>query len=112
MTTIYAGPVINPQSLSAFLALPRCLIAVDASGNILWIDNDVLDIHAAIAHHAVDNYTLVQLNPGEFIIPGFIDTHTVRRSPLLSWPPAHPHQHACQFPNLGVYAVPPRPTLQ
>ncbi|KAF8136419.1 hypothetical protein EV363DRAFT_1446834 [Boletus edulis] len=88
MTTIYAGPVINPQSLTSYLALPRCLIAVDSNGNILWIDPDVdnTDLPLAIAHHGVQAYTLVQLKPGEFIMPGLVDTHI----------------HACQFPNLGV----------
>ncbi|KAF8559639.1 guanine deaminase [Imleria badia] len=83
MTTIYSGPIINPQSLTSYRAHPACLIAVGQDGNILWIDTDV---DTAIARHGVQSHTLVKLNPGEFIMPGLIDTHI----------------HACQFQNLGV----------
>ena len=105
MTTIYSGPVINPQSLSSYLALPRCLIAVAADGDILWIDHDIdpANLRDTITHHGVQTYTLVHLKPGEFIMPGLVDTHIVR-SPLPSPPLLISSQHACQFPNLGVCA--------
>lgn len=108
MTTIYHGPVINPISLTAYTALPRCLIAVAHDGNILWIDDDVdpANLTDTIAHRGLQTYTLVHLKQGEFIMPGFIDTHIVR-SFLPSLTPTHPFcQHACQFPNLGVCASP------
>jgi len=111
MTTIYSGPVINPQSLSAYLALTRCLIAVGSDGNILWIDTDVdpASLRDTVAHHGVHNYTLVDLKPGEFIMPGLIDTHIVRTR-FLRRPHSSRLQHACQFPNLGVCASPSSPS--
>ncbi|KIJ69327.1 hypothetical protein HYDPIDRAFT_24172 [Hydnomerulius pinastri MD-312] len=90
MTTVYYGPVINPQTLTSYLALPRCLIAVGPDGNISWIEDDVIGskLQETMIQHGFSDgdYTLVDLKPGEFIMPGFIDTHI----------------HACQVPNLGV----------
>ncbi|KAF9246460.1 hypothetical protein BU15DRAFT_40175 [Melanogaster broomeanus] len=90
MTTIYYGPVINPQTTTYYLALPRCLIAVGPDGNISWIEDDIVGskLQETIVKHGFveGDYTLVYLKPGEFIMPGLIDTHI----------------HACQVPNLGV----------
>ena len=89
MTTIYFGPVINPRSLTSFLALPRCLIAVGQDGNILWIDNEVdpVGLRDTITRHGLRSYTLVDLKPGEFIMPGLIDTHIVCNPPSSLFPP-------------------------
>jgi guanine deaminase len=85
MTTIYYGPVINPQTLTTYLALPRCLIAVGPDGNISWIEDDIIGskLQETISQHGFSDgkYTLVHLNHGEFILPGFIDTHIVRSFP-------------------------------
>ncbi|KAG9312228.1 hypothetical protein JVU11DRAFT_7527 [Chiua virens] len=92
MINIYFGPTVNPQTLTHYLALPRCLIAVGSDGNIIWIEDDVDDaaLQSTVVNHGLKDgdYTLVNLslNSGEFLIPGLIDTHT----------------HASQFPNLGV----------
>ncbi|KAH7926630.1 Metallo-dependent hydrolase [Leucogyrophana mollusca] len=89
MATIYYGSVINPKTLTDYDALPRCLIAVTATGNIDWIVEDVVDsmVQETIAQHGLtDDTCVVTLKPGEFIMPGFIDTHT----------------HAVQVPNLGI----------
>jgi guanine deaminase len=81
--TIFYGPLVNPKSLSSFQALPRCLLAVAASGQIDWIEEDVhesalLDV---LAQHGSLDVPLVNLRHGEFILPGFVDTHTVRILP-------------------------------
>ncbi|KAG9313708.1 hypothetical protein JVU11DRAFT_6058 [Chiua virens] len=92
MINIYSGPVVNPQTLTHYLALPRCLIAVGSDGNIIWIEDEVDDtaLQTMVANHGLKDgdYTLVRLNTnsGEFLMPGLIDTHI----------------HASQFPNLGV----------
>jgi guanine deaminase len=110
MTTIYSGPVVSPHSLSSYLALPRCVIAVAAHGDILWIDPDVDPAHLpdTIARHGVQTYTLVHLKPGEFIMPGLVDTHIVRGplpSPPLLIPPSTPASFqtlACAHPPVSV----------
>jgi hypothetical protein len=77
--TIFYGPVVNPVSHSSFQALPRCLLAVGPSGEIDWIVEDVhksalLDV---LAQHGSPNTPLIVLRRGEFLLPGFVDTHTV-----------------------------------
>lgn len=83
--TIFYGAIINPKTLDDFEIFPQCLLAVDTSGNIDWI-------HKNIEHHAVQDILtqkghvdveLVNLKDGQFIIPGFIDTHTVTSIPFI-----------------------------
>jgi len=78
--TIFYGPLVNPISHSSFQALPRCLLAVGASGEIDWIEEDVHEFAVldVLARHGSLNAPLVSLRHGEFILPGFVDTHTVR----------------------------------
>jgi guanine deaminase len=99
--TIFYGPLVNPESLSYFQAFPRCLIAVAASGQIDWIEEDVHEsaLLNVLAQHGSLDVPLVNLRHGEFILPGFVDTHTVRIllfkavrlralcSPLMAGPP-------------------------
>ncbi|KAI6022728.1 hypothetical protein EDC04DRAFT_2869678 [Pisolithus marmoratus] len=90
MYTVYHGPVINPKSSTDFEALPNCLIVVGAKGNIdHLIDKPFAEHQEALAQIGLPDgtYSLIVLKPGEFIMPGLIDTHI----------------HACQVPNLGVY---------
>lgn len=88
--TVYYGPVINPQSVTDYLALPQCLICVSPQGDIEWVVEDVEDtkLNDVLKQHdcALSDITLVSLQDGEFLMPGLVDTHA----------------HACQVPNLGV----------
>jgi guanine deaminase len=79
-STIFYGPLVNPKSLSSFQALPSCLLAVGASGQIDWIEEDVHEsaLLNVLAQHGSPDIPLVSLRHGEFILPGFVDTHTVR----------------------------------
>lgn len=82
ITTVYYGPVINPKSPKSFDALPRCLMAVGPDGNISWIEEEVTscELETILHNHGLQDcgkYVLTELKPGEFIIPGFIDTHIV-----------------------------------
>jgi hypothetical protein len=79
-STVFYGPVVNPKSLSSFQALPRCLLAVGATGQIDWIEEDVHEsaLLNVLAQHGSLDIPLVSLRHGEFILPGFVDTHTVR----------------------------------
>jgi guanine deaminase len=78
--TIFYGPLVNTESLSSFQALPRCLLALGSSGHIDWIEEDVHEsaLQNVLAQHASLEVPLVSLRHGEFILPGFVDTHTVR----------------------------------
>jgi guanine deaminase len=82
MATAYYGPVINPLSLTDYLSLPQCLILVSSEGNIEEIYEDVQSsqVQELLVKH---DYTgpgvsFTQLKDGKFLMPGFIDTHTVR----------------------------------
>ncbi|EGN98551.1 hypothetical protein SERLA73DRAFT_169494 [Serpula lacrymans var. lacrymans S7.3] len=86
--TVYYGPVINPKSLTLYETIPSCLLAVSSTGNIEWIAADITasHVHETIIQKGCTDFDVVRLGSGEFIIPGFIDTHT----------------HACQFSAIGT----------
>ena len=83
MFNLYYGPVINPQTLTRYSALPHCLIAVGFDGNIVWIEEeiDLPLVSDIIAQRGLKDgeYNLVDFSarPGEFLMPGLIDTHVV-----------------------------------
>jgi len=79
-STIYYGAVINPQTLTFYQALPNCLLAVGHTGEIDWIVEDVVDsmVQETMAQKGCLDADVIALKHGEFIMPGFIDTHTVR----------------------------------
>lgn len=78
--TIYYGPVINPETLNSYKALPSCLFSVGPSGNIDWIVEDVAEhmLQDTLAQKGCIDVNVTTLRTGEFFVPGFIDTHTVR----------------------------------
>ena len=82
---IFYGPVINPVSLTRFNTLPHCLLSIDPSGKIEWmIDNvDKHQLQKTLASKALSHVKIVYLKDGEFLMPGFIDTHTVTRCSLI-----------------------------
>ncbi len=68
-------------------------LAIGSSGHIDWIEEDVHEsaLQDVLARHASLEAHIVCLGHGEFIIPGFVDTHTVRillpeavRKPLMA----------------------------
>ncbi|KAG6900664.1 hypothetical protein C0993_005897 [Termitomyces sp. T159_Od127] len=85
--SIFYGAVINPKTLTAYDAFPHCLLSVGPDGNIDWIEENVEehDLQDTLAKKGLVDVNIVTLQPGEFLLPGFIDTHT----------------HAPQLPNLG-----------
>jgi Predicted metal-dependent hydrolase with the TIM-barrel fold len=78
-STVYYGAVINPQTLTFYQALPNCLLAVGPTGEIDWIVEDVASsmVQETMAQKGSADVDVVDLKRGEFIMPGFIDTHTV-----------------------------------
>lgn len=81
---LYHGPLIHSVDISTLEALPRALLAISASGRIEWVEKDVdpsLMLEIAIAHGwdaQSSSIEVIVAQPGEWIMPGFIDTHTVR----------------------------------
>ena len=81
----FYGPVINPETLNSYAILPRALLAIGPDGRIAWLNTDcagegVLAHISARSPKSIVNgqcRNLVILNEGEFLIPGFVDTHTV-----------------------------------
>jgi hypothetical protein len=89
--TVFYGPIVNPKSTASFLLLPNALLAVAASGSVDWIEDNVLpsSLQDVLARHGSLDTPLIALKHGEFLLPGFVDTHTVR---VPSTPPSLVHQ--------------------
>jgi guanine deaminase len=79
LPTVYYGAVINPVSLTDYQAIPNCLLAVSPTGQIEWLEGNVVGsmVQETMAQKGWLEADVVLLKHGEFIIPGFIDTHTV-----------------------------------
>lgn len=83
--TIFYGSLINPKSLLEYEALPRAVLAYGPDGNVLWIEADVerKRLHDVILSKMQDKILSINeidlkiLSNSQFIMPGFIDTHTV-----------------------------------
>lgn len=78
-TTLFYGAVVNPKTLTSYDARPRCLLAVGPSGNIEWMEQDVAphDLEPTLSRYSCNDAEIVELKEGEFLLPGFVDTHTV-----------------------------------
>lgn len=76
---LFYGAVVNPINLDHYDALPNCLISVGPSGNIEWMVDDVATGHLAsiLADKGITDRDVITIPHGDFLIPGFIDTHTV-----------------------------------
>ncbi|KIY43467.1 guanine deaminase [Fistulina hepatica ATCC 64428] len=77
--TIFRGAILNPESLTSYQALQNALLAVRDDGTIDWLAHDVPDClvqQTLLEKGCSANVDFIELKEGEFIIPGFIDTHT------------------------------------
>ncbi|KIK59779.1 hypothetical protein GYMLUDRAFT_226708 [Collybiopsis luxurians FD-317 M1] len=86
--TVYYSALVNPTTLASYETHLKSLIAVSSQGNIDWIVHDVDSslIQQVLLRNGCPDAQVVDLHEGQFIMPGFIDTHT----------------HAPQVPNLGT----------
>lgn len=77
--TILYGAVITPVDSRTWKALPMCLMEIGSTGNIDWMLDCVKEnqLEEALSQKGLATSQVVYLKDGEFIIPGFIDTHTV-----------------------------------
>lgn len=88
MSTVFYGALVSPTSLTSYLAAPHALLAVSkSSGTIEWVEEDVASdaLQDTMAKHGIvtEDVDLIELKHGEFLLPGFIDTHTVRPSSFV-----------------------------
>ena len=83
ISSVYYGSVVNTVSPASYDTLLNCLIGVNRQGDIEWIVDrvPVTAIQDTLAQKGCPDADTVILSAGEFIIPGFIDTHTVRPAP-------------------------------
>ncbi|KAG6873806.1 hypothetical protein C0995_011031 [Termitomyces sp. Mi166 len=87
--SIFYGAIISPKTLNTYDAFPNCLLSVGTDGNIEWIEENV-EAHAlqnTLAKKGLVDVDVVELQPGEFLLPGFIDTHIIsgQEYELLEW---------------------------
>lgn len=95
MSTVFYGGIVSPTTLTSYSAFPHGLLSVSRStGVIEWIEEDVpeSELQLVLAKHgysSLGDYTndidIIELKHGEFLMPGFVDTHTVRK-PTASFP--------------------------
>ncbi|KAI9057926.1 guanine deaminase [Trametes sanguinea] len=91
MYTLFYGALITPVSLTEHRTLPHALLAVSReTGDIAWVEDDVpasalQDVLVRRGMLSLEDVDLVELKLGEFLMPGFVDTHI----------------HAPQVPNIG-----------
>lgn len=88
---LYYGSIITPVSVHKADFLPRALVAVSPEGIIEWVARDVdpSEIQRVALENGLvldDLVDVYELKYGEWLMPGFVDTHT----------------HAPQFPNIGI----------
>ena len=103
---IYYGSLINPDSLTALSVHPRACLAVNVNGVIDWIEEDVepSSLQDLLASKGLFDVDVIELKNGEFLLPGFVDTHTVgpyRHGGQRLFTDTLRSQHAPQFPNIG-----------
>ena len=76
---VFYGDLINPGSLKSLRLHRRSLLAVNTSGCIDWIIENIVEseIQKVLDDHSYRGVEIIILKPGQFIVPGFVDTHTV-----------------------------------
>ncbi|KAL2158737.1 hypothetical protein VTH06DRAFT_3928 [Thermothelomyces fergusii] len=75
----FVGPVIHSLSASELEILPCALLAVNGEGRITSLLRDVnpQQVQEALRglNFPAESVTVHHLGPGQFLIPGFVDTH-------------------------------------
>lgn len=84
MPRLFYGALITPDALTKYRALPHALLCVADDGEIAWREDDVPAgaLQDVLAKHGMGDVSdpdvdFVELRLGEFLMPGFVDTHTV-----------------------------------
>ncbi|KAK4701263.1 guanine deaminase, partial [Phenoliferia sp. Uapishka_3] len=84
---VFYGSLIHSLTLTNLEVLPSALLGINQAGIIAFLDKSISpdQVEATIKSHGWEGAELVRLKRGEFLCPGFVDTHT----------------HAPQYPNLS-----------
>jgi len=84
--TLYHGPIIQSRTLLELDTWPSAVVAVEPSGIIAWVEQGPVAsslLQETSAKHGwdiTDPAHLIQVvegRPGEWLMPGLVDTHTV-----------------------------------
>ncbi|UKZ58184.1 hypothetical protein TrVGV298_012050 [Trichoderma virens] len=69
--------LIHSLSPTLLQIIPDALITVSSSGTILTLQPNIpfSNIHNILAEQNIEQIPLTKLSPGQFLIPGFVDTH-------------------------------------
>jgi guanine deaminase len=78
--TVFYGALINSKTLTELSVHPRALLAVNKHGVIDWIIEDIefAKVKRVLEEKDLHHVKLNVTRKGEWLMPGFIDTHTVR----------------------------------
>src|ERR1700742_2849355 len=78
MPKAYYGAMVNPIDPAKLDFLPNALVAVTDDGLIAWFERDVHSslVQDVMAQHTWIDAPVIQINSDEWLMPGFVDTHT------------------------------------
>ena len=91
IVTVFFGQLVNPKSLLDFDVFPSAALAVGSNGDILFMKQHVEEKHlqslidSELRKHCISltesglilHTRIKKLSKDQFIMPGFVDTHTV-----------------------------------
>ncbi|KAK1240533.1 hypothetical protein MKX07_004561 [Trichoderma sp. CBMAI-0711] len=71
------GTLIHSLSPTSLQVLPNSLLTISSTGTILSLQPNISpsDIPTILAQQNIQNIPLLTLSHGQFLIPGFVDTH-------------------------------------
>jgi cytosine/adenosine deaminase-related metal-dependent hydrolase len=76
---VYYGAVANPVDPAHLDLLTNTVLAIE-HGKVAWIEHDVRGCESVpnvLVKHSWPGETVTNLGSGEWLMPGFVDTHTV-----------------------------------
>ncbi|KAL7942816.1 hypothetical protein V8C42DRAFT_330463 [Trichoderma barbatum] len=73
----FHATLIHSLSPTQLQIIPDALVTVSSSGTILTLQPNISpsNIDKTLSEHKIEHISLTKLSPGQFLIPGFIDTH-------------------------------------
>ena len=81
MHKVFYGALVSPRTLSEHTVSPSAVLCVSHAGTIEWVEHDVHSsaLQDVLAKHGLyfHDVEFTELKHGEFLMPGFIDTHLV-----------------------------------